>query len=189
MSSHHIVKEKQEPALLIMDLQDYRHEQLGQLLEWSPTVLVNESEYEHADSLGIKIDVLINQANSVKMLQPGTLQVFAGDKPLEDALKFLCGEQYPAVNIVNNTFRLKDYAGFAERINLVIITPHYKIFPVRSGFSKWRPAGERVEILSEVPGLKTSGLRKANEQVFITGKEGFYTLSFDKPFIFVAEEY
>lgn len=42
MSSHHIVREKQEPALLIMDLNGFNDEHLGQLLEWNPTVLVNE---------------------------------------------------------------------------------------------------------------------------------------------------
>ncbi|RZK41505.1 MAG: thiamine pyrophosphokinase, partial [Pedobacter sp.] len=40
MSSHHIVREKQEPALYIHQLGNFDEEKLGQLLEWSPTVLV-----------------------------------------------------------------------------------------------------------------------------------------------------
>ena len=46
MSSHHIVKEKQEPALYIHQLGDFNEEFLGQLLEWSPTVIVAAGEYE-----------------------------------------------------------------------------------------------------------------------------------------------
>ncbi len=189
MSSHHIVREKQEPALLIMDMEGYRHEQLGQLLEWSPTVIVNESEYEHVDSLGIKIDLYLNQSGRSRVLQPGTKQLQVGERPLEDALKFLCGEQYPAVNILDYTFSLRNYALFADKINLVIITPHYKVFPVKSGFSKWKPAGERIEILSTVQGLSTQGLTKEEQGVFRTLKDGFYSIRFEQPFVFLAEEY
>ncbi|MFD2144372.1 hypothetical protein [Mucilaginibacter antarcticus] len=39
MSSHHIVREKQEPALLVLGLDGFDEEQLGQLLEWSPTLM------------------------------------------------------------------------------------------------------------------------------------------------------
>ena len=64
MSSHHIIREKQEPALLIVDLLDFDLENLGQLLEWSPTVIVLKDAVEKVYSLGLKIDVIIdNEAN------------------------------------------------------------------------------------------------------------------------------
>ena len=56
MSSHHIVREKQEPALLILSLEGFEYENLGQILEWSPTVIVQQEIYEIADSLAFKID-------------------------------------------------------------------------------------------------------------------------------------
>jgi hypothetical protein len=48
MSSHHIVKEKQEPALYIHHFGNFDEEYLGQLLEWSPTLLVatNSGKYQ-----------------------------------------------------------------------------------------------------------------------------------------------
>ena len=46
MSSHHIVREKQEPALLVLGLDDFPDELLGQLLEWSPTVIVTADTVE-----------------------------------------------------------------------------------------------------------------------------------------------
>jgi len=61
MSSHHIVREKQEPALLILELGLFEEEHLGQLLEWSPTVLVNDASAEKLHSLGIKFDMLLTQ--------------------------------------------------------------------------------------------------------------------------------
>ena len=67
MSSHHIVREKQEPALYIHHLGNFDEENLGQLLEWSPTIVVAASEYEKALSLGIKIDVVIGLAGDLQI--------------------------------------------------------------------------------------------------------------------------
>lgn len=187
MSSHHIVREKQEPALLIMDLNGFNDEHLGQLLEWNPTVLVNEPVYEAADSLGIKIDGVISSSIS-SPLQHKTFVIHTGNSPLLDALKYLAGEQYHAVNIITTSFKLKDYALFADSITLVILTPQTRIFTAKPGFSKWKVAGEQIEILSEVKNLNTMGLHKISEHTYKTEKEGFYTLTFDQPFIFIAEE-
>ncbi|WP_374166189.1 thiamine pyrophosphokinase [Arcticibacter sp. MXS-1] len=189
MSSHHIVREKQEPALLIMSLAGFNLENLGQLLEWSPTVIVNDTAYEETDSLGIKIDGVVSHSSTRQpALQPGTFVIRTEDTALEDALKYLAGEQYHSVNIIATSFCIKDYALFAEHLTMTILTPAKKIFPVKSGFSKWKPKGEKVEILSEVRHLQTQGLKKTEEHVYLTEKEGFYSLSFDVPFIFVAED-
>ncbi|HCN83063.1 MAG TPA: thiamine pyrophosphokinase [Sphingobacteriaceae bacterium] len=186
MSSHHIVREKQEPALLILNLDQFDQEYLGQLLEWSPTIIVSGPVYEKADSLGIKIDVVITSDPGFSP-QESTLIIPAGDTLLEDALKFLVGEQYPSVNIITSEFALKDYAMYVDRIDLVIYMGDKKIFPVRSGFSKWCAAGENVLLLQEVNNLHTSGLQLINHHTLQTEKDGFYTLTFDHSFIFIAE--
>jgi len=46
MSSHHIVREKQEPALIIANGEACSTELLNQLLEWSPFVVVLDGAYE-----------------------------------------------------------------------------------------------------------------------------------------------
>ena len=187
MSSHHIVREKQEPALLIMDLQGFSAENLGQLLEWSPTVLVNESVYEIADSMGIKIDGLLTRDPNFDV-QEHTLLILTDTEPLQDTLKYLVGQGYPAVNIIDQTFAMKDYAFFVDHINLVIFNPHQKIFPVKSGFSKWQTAAEKIHILHEVKHLQTEGLKQLDAHTWMTEKDGFYALEFDQPYIFIAEE-
>jgi thiamine pyrophosphokinase len=186
MSSHHIVRDKQEPALLVMSLEDFNQEYLGQLLEWSPTVLVEESSYDHADSLGIKIDAVITSDPEFTS-QENTNIIVTENNPLDDALKFLVGEQYPSVNTITNKFMVKDYAMFVDLIELVIYMQDKKIFPVRSGFSKWCSAGERVLLLQEVNNLHVSGLRFLTKHTLETQKDGFYTLTFDHAFIFIAE--
>ena len=186
MSSHHIVRDKQEPALLIMDLTDFQEENLGQLLEWSPTVVVVENEYDRVDSLGIKIDAVVS-AQHLPGIQESTLHIQSDNEPLQDALKFLVGEQYPSVNVIDKNFCAKDYALFVGRINLVVLTPTQRIFPVNSGFGKWKAAGEEIEILQEVKNLKTCGLVSEHPHRFRTEKDGFYSLSFDQAFTFIAE--
>ena len=58
MSSHHIVREKQEPALIIANGEACSEDLLGQLLEWSPFVLVLDGAIDRVLNRGIKIDVL-----------------------------------------------------------------------------------------------------------------------------------
>ena len=59
MSSHHIVRDDQEPALIIANGASCQPELLGQLLEWSPLVVVLDSAIERVMHLDIKIDVLL----------------------------------------------------------------------------------------------------------------------------------
>ncbi|MFT7427225.1 MAG: hypothetical protein ACI9O5_003185, partial [Algoriphagus sp.] len=59
MSSHHFVKEQQEPAVLILDPENIRFDQISGLFEWVPTILVSEKALDLVLSWGIKIDVIM----------------------------------------------------------------------------------------------------------------------------------
>jgi len=59
MSSHHIVRDDQEPALIIANGAECSMELLGQLLEWSPVVIVLDNAIDRVLQLDIKIDVLL----------------------------------------------------------------------------------------------------------------------------------
>ncbi len=187
MSSHHIIREKQEPALLIMSLDGFDSENLGQILEWSPTVIVHEDLYELADSLALKVDGVLSSDPDF-LAQENTRIILTDSDPLEDCLKYLIGETYPAVNIITKDFALKDYALFVEDIDIVVFIGDQKIFPVKSGFSKWQPAGEQVHLLHEIHNLNISGLVRKEDHILETEKDGFYSVTFDQPFIFIAEE-
>lgn len=187
MSSHHVVREKQEPALLIMSLSGFDEENFGQLLEWSPTVIVDEAVYEQVEEAGIKIDAVVT-SNKEFAVQHSTRLILTSGSPLADALKFLVGEQYHAVNVIDTTFSLKDYALFVEHISLTIFSEGKKIFTVRPGFSKWQVGGQIIELMHEVQHLKASGVDFLDEHLLVTQKDGFYCLSFDQPFAFIAED-
>ena len=186
MSSHHVVREKQEPALLIISLEGFENENLGQILEWSPTVIVHEDIYELVDSMAFKVDAVLTKDPDF-YAQESTRLILTDIDPFEDALKFLVGEQYPAVNIITKEFVFKDYVLFVDDLDIVVFIGDKKIFPVRSGFSKWQSAGEKIQILQEVHKLQTSGLRKLEDHILETEKDGFYSLIFEQPFIFISE--
>jgi thiamine pyrophosphokinase len=188
MSSHHIVREKQEPALLALGLDTFDAELFGQLLEWSPTVISTPATAEQINAYGIKIDFVIADEPEAGMQSDVKLIPAGEGGVIKAALEHLIQSGYGAVNIVTDHFVLDDFAFYADQINLVIFCRDRKIFPVTSGFSKWKPAGERVELLSGSVSVKTEGLTALGAGVYETTGDGFYTFQFDEPFLFLAEE-
>ena len=67
MSSHHIVREKQEPALLIANGEQCSMDLMNQLLEWSPTVIVLDGAIDSVIDKGIKVDILLGDFDSQEM--------------------------------------------------------------------------------------------------------------------------
>lgn len=188
MSSHHIVREKQEPALFVLNLNNFPDEQLGQLLEWSPTIITTHQTAEKLNSYGIKIDWIITNDEN-ELLQSDVKLIPNGENALVDAaLKHLIQLDYPAVNIISDELNLKDYEVFADKINLVIFNNRKKIYPVTSGFNKWKPSGEIIEVLSQTGKINFTGLEKIKDQRYKTTNDGFFSLRFNEPFLFIAEE-
>jgi thiamine pyrophosphokinase len=186
MSSHHIIREKQEPALLVLGLDSFTDELLGQLLEWSPTLMVTGDTAEQLNSLGIKFDVLVG--DTAGYLQEDIRQVSPqGNKVTEAALKYLVANGYPAVNVVTDELDLGDYLPYASRINIVLFNAGKKIYPITSGFTKWKPAGEVVEVLGDSAVLNYRGLEAIGESRYKTTHDGLFTFTFTSPFIFIAE--
>ncbi|TSJ43446.1 thiamine diphosphokinase [Mucilaginibacter corticis] len=188
MSSHHIVREKQEPALLVLGLDGFDDEQLGQLLEWSPTIITTPITAEKLNVQGIKIDWIITDETDGD-LQSDIKHLPVGDKTIiAAAMDHLIEKGYPAVNIVTDEFELAEYLPFADKINLVIFYRQQKIYAVPSGFNKWKPGGEEIRILSSTDQLKTAGLEKSDADVYITSADGFFSLEFNEPFLFISEK-
>ena len=65
MSSHHMVKEGQEPALIIANGQMCSYALLEQMLQWSPLVVVCDGAYERTQRLQLKADVVIGDFDSL----------------------------------------------------------------------------------------------------------------------------
>jgi thiamine pyrophosphokinase len=187
VSSHHIVREKQEPALLVLGLNNFSTELLGQLLEWNPTVITTQQTAPLLHDNGIKIDWIIASGKYKPMQLDIKLMPAGTDTHAEAALKYLVTYGYPAVNIITDDLQLKDYLFFTDKINLVIFNDNRKIYAVNSGFSKWKPADEFIEILAHPNELHCSGLEPVGHHRFRTTHDGFFSLQFDQATLFIAE--
>jgi len=185
MSSHHIIREKQEPALYIHHLGNFDEENLGQLLEWSPAILVAASEYEKALSLGIKIDVVIGVADQLE-IQENTKFIYAGIENLPSVVKYLIAEDYPAVNIISNENKFDDLADYLPEINIVLFTETEKSYAVKPGFSIWKPKGSifHIDIISY---FETSNLKPEDNGDFVVINDGFVTFTFTTDYLFLSE--
>jgi len=188
MSSHHVVKERQEPGLLILSLEGFEPEYLGQLLEWSPTVVVTDEVYSQLETMGLKIDGVIT-AFPEHSRQHHTRQIPMLENYRESGINYFIEDKYPAVNVIDREFKPENYQKFCGSINLVIYAGSMKIFPVKSGFSKWKTMGEKVILIEPVDNLYFTNLAQTAGNEFRVEKDGFYSLNFDQSYIFVAENY
>ena len=187
MSSHHIVREKQEPALLLLSLEGFDDEQLGQLLEWSPTVMATPLVAEQLNAFGIKIDWVVGDDMEID-IQSDVKYLTTGGRPAEiAAFDYLVDKGYPSVNVVTDKFELDQYLPYVSRITLVIFYQQQKIYGIESGFNKWKPAGDTIKIISHPKNLKTQGLTKMDQNIYKTEADGFFTLTFDDNLLFIAE--
>ncbi len=177
MSSHHIVRDEQEPALLIANGAECDPELLGQLLEWSPTVVVLDSAIWRVLDLDIKVDVLLGDFDRdldldvVRARQYPIEIIPAPDQnktDLQKGIELLIERGYPAVNIVWATGRradhtlsnLTDIVRYKDRIQIVIFDDHSKVFPLRGTFRKWYTEDTPISLIpvGVVEGVVTEGL-------------------------------
>jgi hypothetical protein len=185
MSSHHIVREKQEPSLYVHHLGNFNEEYLGQLLEWSPTLLVASNVYEKAISLGLKVDVVIGKEENLQV-QENTKLIFSPNDDLLTAVRYLISEKYPAVNIISKEDKFDDLAHLLPAINIVLFTESTKSYAVKPGFSVWKPAGTifKIDIISY---FETSNLKQEENGDFVVINDGFIKLDFSTPYLFLSE--
>lgn len=182
MSSHHFVKEDQEPALIISDPTTVSFEKIQELLEWSPTVIVTESALQMVLSWGIKIDVAVVSASSLErwkksLHEQGPLKLlsYSGEEPLTTAFYFLLAAKQHSTNLVASWN--KDLPSLItpiqDRLSIVVMTGPIRWSFVPSGkFEKWLPVNSLVEVFS---------LGGVNEKLH-TPQEGIFKFERSSPF-------
>ncbi len=180
MSSHHIVRDDQEPALIIANGAPCSKELMGQLLEWSPLVIVLDSAMDRVMELGIKIDVLLGDFDRgfdpqryLEQQYPLEI-VYTPDQDktdLEKAFDYLIARNIPAVNVIWATGRRADHTitnitnivRFRDKLKIVLLDDHSKIFLLPQKFEKWYPQGTPLSLIpiGKVEGISTSNLKYA----------------------------
>ncbi len=177
MSSHHIVRDDQEPALIIANGAACKRELLDELLEWSPLVIVLDSAMERVAELGIKVDVLLGDfdrnfdAESYKTIQYPIeiIQILNQEKTdLEKAFDYLIDRKINMVNVVWATGKRADHTitnltslvNYRNKLKIVIIDDHSKVFLLSNKFEKWYTANTPISLIpiGDVTNITTTNL-------------------------------
>ncbi len=185
MSSHHIIREKQEPALYIHEMVDFPPEYLGQLLEWSPTLISSASVYEHLQSMGLKVDIVCSEEGGVELQEHTRLWTFP-ELQLAQVVQKLIEEQYNAVHILSQEMKFDDLADFLPEISIVLFTSSTKNYAIRPGFSIWKPKGSLFYI-DIICYFETDNLKQQEGALFEVIEDGFVRFDFSEPFLFIGE--
>ncbi len=188
MSSHHIVREDQEPALLILNAHAISFEKIQELLEWMPTVIVAESEIETVLAWGIKIDVVLVPEQKInhwqeRLIEQAPVKIISfqnGENTINSAFQFLKSSKATAVNCLLKTEADLERIEGLSSFDVDCFIENTRWSWIKSGhIEKWLPKGARLQIFP---------LKVRNEFVeFVSGgwmieKDGIVNLKSQSPF-------
>jgi thiamine pyrophosphokinase len=193
MSSHHIVRDDQEPALIIANGASCSAELLGQLLEWSPIVIVLDNAIDRVLQLDIKVDVLLGDFDDnfnpevYKNKQFPLEIVYAPNQDktdLEKAFDYLIQKGHQAANVVWATGKRADHTitnltnivRYRNQLKIVILDDHSKVFLLPQKFEKWYVKATPISLIpiGKVDGITTKNLKYSlqNESLTIGYRTG-----------------
>jgi thiamine pyrophosphokinase len=176
MSSHHTVREKQEPTILVAD-GIIPWNSLFELLEWSPTVVALDGAARRLMEQGIKVDWVIGDLDTEKevtdllSLQPDVRIIHLEDQDcndLEKGLKYLVEDGHSACHILGASGDRSDHwlenlsvcMKFSNQINWQWIGTHDRMYPIPQPFKKYFEKGVGLGLLPfpEVLGVSATNL-------------------------------
>jgi thiamine pyrophosphokinase len=177
MSSHHIVRDNQEPALIIANGADCGDELLQQLMEWSPYVLALDGAVHRLLERNIRFDAWLGDFDSgagvdeMALSKMGDIQrIWAEDQDktdLEKGIEFLISKGHVAANIIWGTGRRADHTinnmatlwRYHDQMTLSLLDDHSRVYPLNRQFKKWYPAGTAISL---IPVGYASGINSSN---------------------------
>ncbi|OHX64843.1 aminoacyl-tRNA hydrolase [Flammeovirga pacifica] len=158
MSSHHIVRDDQEPALLVLHLDQHNLPIITSLLEWSPIVIANQRTAEQLITLDIKVDWVMVTDDSQEEIH----ELMRNQHPykvkniekgeVEAGLEWLVEEKHNAVNVIKKQYPASEQARALNEHNLdtvVLFDDHFKaMISKKDTFEKWMREGQVIRVLS-----------------------------------------
>lgn len=192
MSSHHFVKEGQEPALLILDALTF--DIAGPLLEWVPLVVVAQPAIDQVLLWNIKIDVVLTKEIHVNDISNGLsdqtpltiLRHSREESPLISGLNFLISKQQSAVNIFSASAMttMATAERFADKLQINVMDGTLLWSAIATGhFEKWMSAGTITFLKGSLAqqSIGLHGLKEVDDH-FESLADGIVRLESDYPF-------
>jgi thiamine pyrophosphokinase len=173
MSSHHFVKDGQEPALIIANGETCSYELLTSLLEWCPLTVVCDGALDRVLRLEIKPDIVIGDFDSIteKPTLLHTTYIELEDQEttdLEKAIDHLVSKGYADINVVWGTGKrldhtLNNFATLAKysEIQIVLLDDYSKTFILPKKYEKRYENGQAISLvpIHTAKGITTKNLK------------------------------
>ncbi|MFT5914239.1 MAG: thiamine pyrophosphokinase [Flammeovirgaceae bacterium] len=198
MSSHHIVRDEQEPALILLDLADSMFDRVGELLEWSPVVVALPKAIPKLVEAQIKVDWAVFEPENEQKIRAYLEWQFpisyfpTSSSLLEFAFQELIAKNHKAVNVVLNQAdfgkRLPVLEKYAEKIDLVAYLPNSRVAFLNSnfgGYEKWLLAATKLE-LSREP-LRTKNMESLTGNLWKVIENGTISIEMEGGSFWVKE--
>lgn len=164
MSSHHFVKDGQEPALILANGAVCSQKILSEFLEWCPFVLVVDGALQTALDKGIAFNAVSgdfdSETNPHQKLQhlPHVEIIETPDQDFTDLHKavMICIEKgYKTVHVLWGTGKRTDHTignldlivRLKELVTLCFWDDFHKIYRAPDGFKKWYKKGTDISLL------------------------------------------
>lgn len=186
MSSHHVIRDGQEPPLLIINPETIEYPVMGELLEWSPYVMCLGHCVDALRAKGIKIDHIFSQGSG----QPPALPYAVsrqGWNTREELMKRV-NEKMLALNnrqvcvLTDDPMRLQQWTSLP---GVIIFDREHKWTYHRNAFRKWFPAGTVVKISGNC--YFTGDVEERQDELMVS-KDGMIKLVAD-PAFWLGEPY
>ena len=202
MSSHHVVRDEQEPALLLLNATAAPYQTVQGLLEWSPTVIVSQPALTEALKWAIKIDLAVTPVGTEKVVieqlqhqAPVQVLTCGNNHPetvLQTAAYYLTARNYDSLNVIGQPLpalrqQMHDLAG---RLNTVLYYNNHKQYLLKAEFEKWADTNSlfAVEAIN-TPTTVTQPVAQGPELVLAPGQrhewhlqqEGFFKVKCSAP--------
>ncbi len=189
MSSHHIIRDEQEPPVLVFQLNE-NWQQLSEILGWSPILLIMPELKDIFELNQTKIDGYLIEKNEEISIGEKDL-VYNNLQLLESLLNWTSKKKYTALNIFcDDSIMLELFQKLKTlptSIPFIFFTEKGKyILKPNSNFKKWYPESFEIEIVNDdiviIENLKREQDRYRVQQ------EGFVRIEVEGNLILIKEK-
>lgn len=189
MSSHHIIRDEQEPPVLVFQLND-NWQELSEILGWSPILLISPFLKETFELKQTKIDGYLFNGEVSEKLNKHDL-VYGNSKLHNELLKWIGERDCTAINIFcdfNITSDLfNQLNGDVLNIPLIFFTENGKyIMKPNPIFKKWYPEKFEIDIIND--DIKSIENLVPYEKGYRIIKEGFVRVEIEGNLILIKEK-
>ncbi|WKK76355.1 hypothetical protein QYS49_03075 [Marivirga salinae] len=189
MSSHHIIRDEQEPPVLVFQLND-NWPQLSEILGWSPNLLIMPELKDIFELKQTKIDGYLIEENREVNIGEKDL-VYNNSQILESLLNWISKKKYTALNIFcDDNFMMELFQQLKTlptSIPFIFFTEKGKyILKPNANFKKWYPENFQIEIVND--DIKIIENLKREQDGYRVDKAGFVCIEVKGNLVLIKEK-